>query len=185
MSLIVDRHKQQVNLTECNRMNVTGYLEHFLTSENTTTITFSTEVVLNSSWINRWSSSSSTHSNQYTSTYSSYDYVTIDYEYPDTSPCVYKKHGASFLPWVYSLFFILGLVGNLMVLWVLLLGVRLRSMTDVCLLNLALADMLLVCTLPFLAHHARDQWVFGDFICKLVLGASTTLAFTVASSSSP
>ncbi|CAJ1061767.1 C-C chemokine receptor type 5 [Xyrichtys novacula] len=43
-------------------------------------------------------------------------------------------------------------------------------MTDVCLLNLSLADLLLVCTLPFLAHQARDHWVFGDEMCKVVLG---------------
>ncbi|XP_072317348.1 C-C chemokine receptor type 3-like [Eucyclogobius newberryi] len=43
-------------------------------------------------------------------------------------------------------------------------------MTDVCLVNLAVSDLLLVCTLPFLAHHARDQWIFGDAMCKLVLG---------------
>ncbi|XP_048117606.1 C-C chemokine receptor type 2-like [Alosa alosa] len=49
------------------------------------------------------------------------------------------------------------------------MGVRLRSMTDVCLLNLALADLLLVSSLPFLAHQARDEWVFGDAMCKLVL----------------
>uniref|UniRef100_A0A4W5PRS9 C-C motif chemokine receptor 8 n=1 Tax=Hucho hucho TaxID=62062 RepID=A0A4W5PRS9_9TELE len=76
---------------------------------------------------------------------------------------------ASFLPVLYSLFFILGFLGNVLVLWVILLGVRLRSMTDVCLLNLALADLLLVYSLPFLAHHARHQWVFGDVMCKVVL----------------
>ncbi|XP_070691823.1 C-C chemokine receptor type 4 [Pempheris klunzingeri] len=43
-------------------------------------------------------------------------------------------------------------------------------MTDVCLLNLAIADLLLVCSLPFLAHQARDQWLFGDSMCKVVLG---------------
>ncbi|KAM4632711.1 C-C chemokine receptor type 8-like [Polymixia lowei] len=44
-------------------------------------------------------------------------------------------------------------------------------MTDVCLLNLALADLLLVCSLPFLAHQAWDQWLFGDVMCTVVLGA--------------
>ncbi|KAM9353147.1 C-C chemokine receptor type 5-like [Symphorus nematophorus] len=43
-------------------------------------------------------------------------------------------------------------------------------MTDVCLLNLAVADLLLVCSLPFLAHQAQDQWIFGDVMCKMVLG---------------
>ncbi|XP_008430380.1 C-C chemokine receptor type 5-like isoform X3 [Poecilia reticulata] len=63
-----------------------------------------------------------------------------------------------------------GLLGNSLVIWVIACGVRLRSMTDVCLVNLAVADLLMVCSLPFLAHQARDQWQFGDAMCKMVLG---------------
>ncbi|XP_034552930.1 C-C chemokine receptor type 5 [Notolabrus celidotus] len=103
----------------------------------------------------------------------SYSYG-YDYDYPgndkDYSSCDYERHGATFLPVLYSIFFSLGLMGNSLVMWVIVCGVRLRSMTDVCLLNLAVADLLLVCTLPFLAHQARDQWLFGDTMCKLVLG---------------
>ncbi len=83
---------------------------------------------------------------------------------------MYERHGASFLPTLYSIFFLLGLLGNSLVIWVVACGVRLRSMTDVCLLNLSVADLLLVCSLPFLAHQARDQWLFGDTMCKVVLG---------------
>ncbi|XP_056142697.1 C-C chemokine receptor type 8 [Lampris incognitus] len=86
-------------------------------------------------------------------------------------PCMYERPGAYFLPVLYSIFFILGLLGNTLVLWVILCGVQLRSMTDVCLLNLAFADLLLVCSLPFVAHQAWHQWVFGDAMCKVVLGA--------------
>ncbi|XP_047455308.1 C-C chemokine receptor type 4 isoform X1 [Mugil cephalus] len=93
------------------------------------------------------------------------------YDYPDEDMiCSYERHGASFLPALYSIFFLLGLLGNSLVIWVICCGVRLRSMTDVCLLNLAIADLLLVCSLPFLAHQARDQWLFGDGMCKVVLG---------------
>ncbi|XP_010755325.3 C-C chemokine receptor type 5 isoform X1 [Larimichthys crocea] len=94
------------------------------------------------------------------------------YDYPEEGfgICVYERHGASFLPALYSIFFLLGLLGNSLVVWVITCGVRLRSMTDVCLLNLAVADLLLVCSLPFLAHQARDQWLFGDVVCKMVLG---------------
>lgn len=97
-----------------------------------------------------------------------YDYS--DYPEGDYGRCVYERHGASFLPALYAIFFILGFLGNSLVIWVITCGVRLRSMTDVCLLNLAFADLLLVCSLPFLAHQARDRWLFGDAMCKLVLG---------------
>ncbi|XP_039660866.1 C-C chemokine receptor type 1-like [Perca fluviatilis] len=94
------------------------------------------------------------------------------YDYPegDFGRCVYERYGANFIPTLYASFFLLGLLGNSLVIWVIACGVRLRSMTDVCLLNLAVADLLLVCTLPFLAHQARDQWLFGDAMCKVVLG---------------
>lgn len=84
--------------------------------------------------------------------------------------CSYDKYGATFLPVLYTVFFLLGFVGNSLVSWVIIFGTRLRSMTDVCLLNLAIADLLLVCSLPFQAHQAWDQWLFGDAMCKIVLG---------------
>lgn len=102
----------------------------------------------------------------------------VDYNYSsyndfDFGICVYERHGAKFLPILYSLFFLFGLLGNTLVSWVIIFGTRLSSMTDVCLLNLALADLFLVCTLPFMAHQALDQWVFGDALCKIVLGGFT------------
>lgn len=84
--------------------------------------------------------------------------------------CSYERLEAHFIPPLFVLFFLLGLVGNSLVIWVITCGVRLRTMTDVCLFNLAIADLLLVCTLPFLAHQATDSWVFGDGTCKVVLG---------------
>ncbi|XP_019735666.1 C-C chemokine receptor type 3 [Hippocampus comes] len=88
----------------------------------------------------------------------------------DFGTCVYDRHGASFIPPVYCIFFLMGLLGNSLVVWVLVCGVRFCNMTDVCLLNLAIADLLLVCSLPFLAYQARDQWIFGDTLCKVFLG---------------
>ncbi|XP_050986469.1 C-C chemokine receptor type 5 isoform X1 [Labeo rohita] len=87
-----------------------------------------------------------------------------------SAPCHYGTHGANILSVLYSLFFIVGFLGNILVIWVVLMGVRLRSMTDICLLNLAIADLLLVSSLPFLAHHAKEQWIFGDGMCTIVLG---------------
>ncbi|KAL6489102.1 hypothetical protein MHYP_G00028430 [Metynnis hypsauchen] len=88
----------------------------------------------------------------------------------DHVPCDYEVHGNHFLPVLYSLFFVVGFLGNVLVVWVILVGAQLKSMTDVCLLNLALADLLLVLTLPFLAHYASNSWIFGNAMCKIVLG---------------
>ncbi|KAG7335628.1 hypothetical protein KOW79_000321 [Hemibagrus wyckioides] len=89
---------------------------------------------------------------------------------PDGAPCVYEIHASRFVPVLYSLFFVVGFLGNMLVLWVILRCAHMKSMTDVSLLNLAIADLLLIFTLPFLAHHARGSWVFGNGMCKLVLG---------------
>ncbi|XP_077064230.1 C-C chemokine receptor type 4-like isoform X3 [Siphateles boraxobius] len=106
-------------------------------------------------------------------------YITTEYDYsdfydpssidPSAYSCVYGDHADIFLPVLYSLFFVVGFLGNILVVWVVLMGVKLRSMTDICLLNLAIADLLLVSSLPFLAHSARDQWIFGDVMCIMVL----------------
>ncbi|XP_036395276.1 C-C chemokine receptor type 2 [Megalops cyprinoides] len=96
-----------------------------------------------------------------------YDYNYDDYG--DVGICQYGKPGAYFLPALYSLLFVFGLVGNGLVFWVVLMCVKIQSMTDVCLLNLASADLLLLFSLPFLAHYSRDQWVFGRAMCKMVL----------------
>ncbi|KAM9488829.1 C-C chemokine receptor type 5-like [Clarias gariepinus] len=98
---------------------------------------------------------------------------TTEYDYSifnSTGLCDYGTHASRFLPVLYSLFFVVGLPGNMLVLWVILGGAQIKSMTDVSLLNLAIADLLLIFTLPFLAHYARDTWVFGNAMCTLVLG---------------
>lgn len=45
---------------------------------------------------------------------------------------------------------------------------RIKTMTDIYLLNLALADLLFLCTLPFWAQEALSEWWFGEGTCKFV-----------------
>ncbi|GAA6090223.1 C-C chemokine receptor type 3-like isoform X1 [Tachysurus ichikawai] len=99
--------------------------------------------------------------------------LSTSYDYSDfypLEPCDYGAHASRLLPVLYSLFFVVGFLGNMLVLWVILRGSQIKSMTDVSLLNLAIADLLLIFTLPFMAHYARDTWVFGNAMCGLVLG---------------
>lgn len=86
-------------------------------------------------------------------------------------PCIkegVKAFGGLFLPPLYSLVFLFGLFGNSMVVLVLFKYKRLRSMTDVYLLNLAISDLLFVLSLPFWGYYAADQWVFGLGLCKII-----------------
>ncbi|KAF4087605.1 hypothetical protein AMELA_G00072560 [Ameiurus melas] len=99
-------------------------------------------------------------------------FSTTEYDYSEiesTQPCDYGTHASHILPVLYSLFFVVGFLGNMLVLCVILMSVQMKSMTDVSLLNLAIADLLLIFSLPFLTHYARDTWVFGTVMCTLDL----------------
>lgn len=73
-----------------------------------------------------------------------------------------------FQPLVYIMVFLLGLTGNGLLLMVLLKRRAHLRMTDIYLLHLALADLLLLFTLPFVVTQVLAGWVFGNFLCKLL-----------------
>ncbi|XP_016423167.1 C-C chemokine receptor type 5-like isoform X1 [Sinocyclocheilus rhinocerous] len=107
-----------------------------------------------------------------TSDYSDY-YNNIE---NDGSPCNNgntKAFSEVFLPTLYSLVFILGFIGNGLVVWVLIRYRQKSNMTDVCLFNLALSDLLFLVSLPFWAHSAMDEWIFGKFMCHFITGLFT------------
>uniref|UniRef100_A0A4W5PVW1 G-protein coupled receptors family 1 profile domain-containing protein n=1 Tax=Hucho hucho TaxID=62062 RepID=A0A4W5PVW1_9TELE len=82
-----------------------------------------------------------------------------------------KEFGRVFLPTFYSLVFIVGFIGNGIVVYVLVKFRRTRSMTDLCLFNLALSDLFFIISLPFWSHYATAaEWLLGDFMCQLVTG---------------
>ncbi|XP_046892344.1 C-C chemokine receptor type 1 [Hypomesus transpacificus] len=95
-----------------------------------------------------------------------------DYDYySSTMPCDTNPGlvQGSYQMIVLYLVFCLGLTGNVAVLWVLIRYIKLKSMTDVCLLNLALSDLVVVLTLPLWA--SLQQQYSGDGLCKVMSGA--------------
>ncbi|XP_014806085.1 PREDICTED: C-C chemokine receptor type 6 [Calidris pugnax] len=110
----------------------------------------------------------------FTELYSSGDLYNSDYASQITEVCSkleVRKFTKVFLPVAYSLICILGLVGNIFVVMTFALYERTKSMTDVYLLNMAIADILFVLTLPLWAvYYAADEWIFGDFVCKMTRG---------------
>lgn len=83
-----------------------------------------------------------------------------------------------FLPSMYLVVFICGLLGNSLVLVVYISYQKLKSLTDVFLMNLPLADLVFVCTLPFWAYASIHEWVFGKVVCKTLLGIYTLNFYT-------
>lgn len=79
-----------------------------------------------------------------------------------------RSFASVFLPVVYALTLAAGLAGNALVVAVYASRVRLRTLTDVCILNLAASDLLLLLTLPFWAADAVHGWHLGAGACKAV-----------------
>ncbi|NXD28778.1 CCKAR protein, partial [Spelaeornis formosus] len=71
---------------------------------------------------------------------------------------------------LYVLIFVLSVGGNALVVAVLALNRRLRTVTNCFLLSLALSDLLLaLCCMPFtLLPGLMGAFIFGDVVCKLV-----------------
>ncbi|XP_076597998.1 P2Y purinoceptor 1-like [Chaetodon auriga] len=74
-----------------------------------------------------------------------------------------------FLPPVYISVFIIGLVANGWGLKSLLHDWKRLKIINVFVLNLGLADILHLLTLPFLVvyHFMKSKWIFGDTFCKI------------------
>uniref|UniRef100_A0A2K6TM00 C-C motif chemokine receptor 6 n=2 Tax=Saimiri boliviensis TaxID=27679 RepID=A0A2K6TM00_SAIBB len=82
-----------------------------------------------------------------------------------------REFSRLFVPIAYSLICVFGLLGNILVVLTFAFYKKARSMTDVYLLNMAIADILFVLTLPFWAvNHATGAWVFSNAMCKLMKG---------------
>uniref|UniRef100_A0A8C2GF87 Chemokine (C-C motif) receptor 9a n=1 Tax=Cyprinus carpio TaxID=7962 RepID=A0A8C2GF87_CYPCA len=117
-----------------------------------------------------------------TESVTSFTGLTSEYDYEDSSTTMGDYEDGSicerssvrefrryYEPALYWLIVILGAVGNSLVVWIYTYSKnRLKSMTDVYLLNLALADLFFLCTLPFWAADSIFGWTFGSALCKIV-----------------
>lgn len=74
------------------------------------------------------------------------------------------------VPVVYAVICAVGLAGNSAVLYVLLRAPRMKTVTNLFILNLAIADELFTLVLPInIADFLLQQWPFGELMCKLIV----------------
>ncbi|XP_044064737.1 C-X-C chemokine receptor type 3-like isoform X2 [Siniperca chuatsi] len=83
---------------------------------------------------------------------------------------------AVFIPVLYSVVFVVGVLGNGVLLGVLIQSRRTWSVTDTFILHLGVADVILLVTLPFWAAQAVYGWTFGTPLCKIT-GSVFTINF--------
>jgi len=93
------------------------------------------------------------------------DYEDSDYCHPDEQQ---ERIIKMFQTCAFCVIFLFGIMGNCLVIatFALYRRLRLRSMTDVFLFHLALADLLLLLTLPLQAVDTNLGWVFSVGLCK-------------------
>ncbi|XP_059149128.1 uncharacterized protein LOC131936237 [Physella acuta] len=83
-----------------------------------------------------------------------------------------ESQALSVLPYITSVFYmiicVLGLVGNCLVIYVVLMFAKMKTVTNMYILNLALSDVLFLTVLPLLATTAIIRhWIFGFAMCKI------------------
>lgn len=111
---------------------------------------------------------SSEDGNYTTTAFTDYSFASMDYsDFPEMcTKDANRQFRLVFMPVLYSIICFLGLAGNMLVILTYLYFKRLKTMTDVYLLNLSFADLLFVLSLPFWAANSTVKWVLGLGLCK-------------------
>ncbi|XP_052007260.1 delta-type opioid receptor-like [Xyrauchen texanus] len=80
---------------------------------------------------------------------------------------------------LYSIVCVVGLVGNVLVMYVIIRYTKMKTATNIYIFNLALADALATSTLPFQSvNYLMGTWPFGDVVCKIVMSIDYYNMFT-------
>ncbi|XP_028267658.1 somatostatin receptor type 5-like isoform X2 [Parambassis ranga] len=73
---------------------------------------------------------------------------------------------------IYTIVFIVGFLGNTLAIYVMLRYAKMKTVTNMYILNLAVADELYILGIPFLGtNSALSYWPYGDFFCKVCMTA--------------
>ena len=80
---------------------------------------------------------------------------------------------------LYAIVCVVGLLGNSLVIYVVLRFSKMQTVTNMYILNLALADEMFLVGLPFLiVTLVFKEWVFGSLICKVYMTTTSINQFT-------
>ncbi|XP_068424262.1 mu-type opioid receptor [Clinocottus analis] len=93
----------------------------------------------------------------------------------DTNPVII----AIVITALYSIVCVVGLVGNVLVMYIIVRYTKMKTATNIYIFNLALADALVTSTLPFQSvNYLMGTWPFGDMVCKMVMSIDYYNMFT-------
>ncbi|XP_068457706.1 C-C chemokine receptor type 6 [Clinocottus analis] len=100
--------------------------------------------------------------------------VTPDYDYSTSEePCSLDPDPLEVLAQTYmhSIICAFGLLGNALVIVTYIFYKRTKTMTDVYLFNVAVADLIFVVALPFIVYNEQRGWLMGPVACKVLRSA--------------
>ncbi|KAM4716843.1 somatostatin receptor type 5-like [Anableps anableps] len=73
---------------------------------------------------------------------------------------------------IYTIVFIVGFLGNALVIYVVARYTKMKTVTNIYILNLAVADELYILGIPFIGTNSvLSYWPFGNFLCKVCMTA--------------
>ena len=83
--------------------------------------------------------------------------------------CVYQTYRVT-IPFIFALVVLVGIMGNILVIYVIMSRNRLRNVTNLLLANLAIADVsfLFICGTFTTVHYALESWPLSDILCRII-----------------
>uniref|UniRef100_A0A3Q3EN77 Chemokine (C-C motif) receptor 6b n=1 Tax=Kryptolebias marmoratus TaxID=37003 RepID=A0A3Q3EN77_KRYMA len=101
------------------------------------------------------------------------DFVSWPTDDPDEELCNLSPHPAEVLSktYIHSIICVFGLIGNVLVVLTYGFYKRTKTMTDVYLFNVAVADLIFVVALPLIIYNEQNRWSMGFVACKVLRSA--------------
>ncbi|CAN9505276.1 unnamed protein product [Ophioblennius macclurei] len=79
---------------------------------------------------------------------------------------------------IYAIVFLVGFVGNTLTIYAVVRYAKTKTVTNIYILNLAVADELYILGIPFLGTNSvLSYWPYGDFFCKLCMTVDSMSQF--------
>nr|XP_046269874.1 C-C chemokine receptor type 6 [Scatophagus argus] len=102
------------------------------------------------------------------------DYVnSTEADYLDEELCNFDPNPVDVITqtYIYSIICVFGLIGNALVIITYIFYKRTKTMTDIYLFNVAVADLIFVVALPFIIYNEQHSWSMGPVACKMLRSA--------------
>ncbi|XP_028995865.1 C-C chemokine receptor type 6 isoform X2 [Betta splendens] len=106
-----------------------------------------------------------------TESWTAYNYTGLDDEEEGLCNLDPNPMEVTIQTYIHGIICAFGLIGNLLVIITYVFYKRTKTMTDVYLYNVAVADLIFVVALPFIIYNEQHSWLMGLAVCKMLRSA--------------